>query len=77
MMSRFILENQLKKTEDMKFRKFGSTDLVVSEIGFGAWGIGGPSMAGDIAIGWGKVDDSESIRALKRAANEGIIKKAW
>ncbi len=56
----------------MKFRKFGSTDLVVSEIGFGAWGIGGPSMAGDIAIGWGKVDDSESIKALKKSADEGI-----
>lgn len=56
----------------MEFRKFGTTDLLVSEIGFGAWGIGGPSMAGEIAIGWGKVDDSESIRALKKAADKGI-----
>jgi len=56
----------------MKYRKFGNTDLVVSEIGFGAWGIGGPAMAGDIPIGWGEVNDDESIKALKKAFDRGI-----
>jgi len=56
----------------MKYRNFGTTDLRISEVGFGAWGIGGPSMAGDIPIGLGKVEDKESIKALKKAVDEGI-----
>lgn len=56
----------------MEYRKFGKTDLEVSEVGFGAWGIGGPAMAGDVPIGWGKVDDTVSIKALKAALDHGI-----
>jgi aryl-alcohol dehydrogenase-like predicted oxidoreductase len=53
-------------------RQFGKTSLRVSEIGFGAWGIGGPTMAGNVPIGWGDVDDSTSLAALKRAFDLGI-----
>ncbi len=56
----------------MNYRKFGNTDLEVSEVGFGAWGIGGPSMAGDIPIGWGPVNDEVSIASLKKAYDLGI-----
>jgi aryl-alcohol dehydrogenase-like predicted oxidoreductase len=56
----------------MKYRKFGQTDMIVSEVGFGAWAIGGPAMAGDIPIGWGDVDDSTSKKALLHALMLGI-----
>ncbi|WP_162340028.1 aldo/keto reductase [Cyclobacterium salsum] len=56
----------------MEYRKFGNTSLRVSEIGFGAWGIGGSSMAGDIPIGWGSVDDKVSEEAVKKALDLGV-----
>ncbi|CAN5475153.1 aldo/keto reductase [soil metagenome] len=56
----------------MNYRKFGNTKLEVSEIGFGTWGIGGPSMVGDIPIGWGEVNDETSIKALKTAYGLGV-----
>lgn len=56
----------------MQYRAFGNTDLQVSEVGFGAWGIGGPAMAGDIPIGWGDVKDDTSVQALQKAFELGI-----
>ncbi len=47
----------------MKNRKLGKTGLDVSEIGFGAWAIGG---------GWGPQDDADSIAALNRAIDVGL-----
>ncbi len=40
----------------MKYRKFGRIGWEVSEIGFGAWAVGGE---------WGSVDDEESIAAYE------------
>lgn len=47
----------------MQYRTLGRTELWISEIGFGAWGIGG---------GWGRQDDEEGVRALQRAFDLGI-----
>jgi aryl-alcohol dehydrogenase-like predicted oxidoreductase len=47
----------------VKYRSFGRTDWQVSEIGFGAWQIGGD---------WGKVDDQASIDTLHHAFDKGI-----
>lgn len=48
----------------MRYRKLGPTESEISEIGFGAWGIGGKQWQG------GK--DDESLSALKRAFELGI-----
>jgi len=56
----------------MKYRRLGSTDLHVSETGFGAWGIGGGVKVGDVAIGWGETDDKVSLDALEKAFDLGV-----
>jgi aryl-alcohol dehydrogenase-like predicted oxidoreductase len=48
----------------MNTRTLGRTGLQVSEIGYGAWGIGG--------TGWLGARDDESLRALHRAIDLGV-----
>jgi len=45
----------------MNTRKLGLTDLYLTEVGFGAWAIGG----GDWSFGWGPQDDAEAIAAMR------------
>jgi len=53
----------------MKYRQLGNTDLEVSEIGFGAWGIGGNTKG---ASAYGPTDDKVSELALLKAYDQGI-----
>ena len=53
----------------MEYRLLGATGLKVSEIGFGAWGIGGNNNG---AMAYGSTDDRESKRALRRAFELGV-----
>jgi aryl-alcohol dehydrogenase-like predicted oxidoreductase len=48
----------------MRYRTLGRTGLEVSELGFGAWGIG--------ADAWVGADDDESVRALRLAIEHGV-----
>ena len=53
-------------------RELGRCGIVVSGIGLGCWAIGGPFWRGDVPVGWGEVDDDESIRAIQRAFDLGV-----
>jgi aryl-alcohol dehydrogenase-like predicted oxidoreductase len=53
----------------LRYRSLGRTGLRVSEIGFGAWGIGGDAGG---AIAYGPADRGESLRALDAALDRGI-----
>jgi aryl-alcohol dehydrogenase-like predicted oxidoreductase len=48
----------------MNTRRLGRTGLEVSELGYGAWGIGQTM--------WIGADDEESLRALRRAVDLGV-----
>lgn len=53
----------------MKYRPLGVSGIMVSEIGFGSWGIGGATPG---PTSYGPTDDKESQRALKVAFGQGI-----
>ena len=52
----------------MHTRTLGRTGLTVSEIGFGAWAIGGNAHGNS----YGPTDDRESISAVRRAVDLGV-----
>ncbi|MCW2538817.1 MAG: putative aldo/keto reductase [Frankiales bacterium] len=47
---------------------FGTTDMTITRVGFGAWAVGG----GDWAFAWGPQDDGEAIAAIRHAVEAGI-----
>jgi aryl-alcohol dehydrogenase-like predicted oxidoreductase len=44
----------------------------IPALGLGCWAIGGIWSSGDMPLGWGQVDDAESIRAIHCAVARGI-----
>ena len=53
-------------------RTLGRSGIEVSALGMGCWAIGGPLWDGETPIGWGDVDDEESIRAIHKALDLGV-----
>src|SRR6266571_4237089 len=53
-------------------RVLGRTGIPLSPMGLGCWAIGGPFWEGDRPLGWGKVDDDESVRAIRRGIDLGV-----
>lgn len=47
----------------MKYRQFGRTEFRVSEVGFGAWALGGD---------WGSVSENDAVSALCAAVDAGV-----
>ena len=61
----------------MFMRRLGRSNLEVSALGLGCWAIGGPwdwleADGSTGPVGWGRVDDAESIRAIHHALDAGI-----
>ena len=52
--------------------RLGKTELVINRLGLGSWAIGGPCMDGDSQMGWGDVDDGQSVRAIRAALDMGV-----
>ena len=48
----------------MRYAKFGNTDMVVSEIALGPWGIGG--------AGWDDNSEDTRLDAIRSAVESGI-----
>jgi aryl-alcohol dehydrogenase-like predicted oxidoreductase len=57
----------------MEKRTLGRSGIEVSAVGFGGWAIGGELWDADGGPrGWGRTDDEESVRALRRALELGV-----
>jgi aryl-alcohol dehydrogenase-like predicted oxidoreductase len=56
----------------METRTLGPSGMQVSPMGLGCWAIGGPFWDGTKPLGWGEVDDAESIRAIRRGLELGV-----
>lgn len=60
----------------MTTRRLGRSGIEVGAIGLGCWAIGGPFTRTDgehaEPMGWGAVDDAESIRAIHHALDRGV-----
>lgn len=48
----------------MEYKKLGQSDIIVSELAFGAWAIGG--------MFWGGTDSKDAIKAIETAVDNGM-----
>lgn len=56
----------------MKYRRVGTTDVEVSEIGFGCWTMGGPNWSRGTPVGWGDVNEDEVAAGIKVGLDAGV-----
>lgn len=56
----------------MQYRILGKSGLKVSPLGLGCWAIGGPFWKKGQPVGWGQVNDPDSIRAIHHALELGV-----
>ncbi len=52
----------------LRKRSLGSSGVLITVTGFGAWALGG----GDWAYSWGPQDDNQSIQTIRHALEQGI-----
>jgi aryl-alcohol dehydrogenase-like predicted oxidoreductase len=52
----------------METRRLGSSDLMITRVGYGAWAIGGPGWE----YGWGAQSDRDSVAAVLKALELGV-----
>jgi len=53
-------------------RTLGRSGIEISAMGMGCWAIGGPLWGDGKPLGWGQIDDSESIRTVHQALDLGV-----
>jgi len=56
----------------MNYRKLGSSNLEISEVGFGTWPLGGPVKFQGHSVGWRGIPEKEAIRILQACPDFGI-----
>ena len=53
-------------------RSLGRSGIEISALGMGCWAIGGPWSDGEVPLGWGDVNDKESVGAIHAALDLGV-----
>ena len=58
----------------MRAHRVGTTDISVSEIGFGCWTIGGPNFSPDDGqpVGWSEIDRGDIIAGIRAGLDAGV-----
>ena len=52
--------------------RLGNSNIEISRVGLGSWAIGGPCFDNGKALGWGDVDDNQSIRSIRKGVDLGV-----